>query len=489
MSAISRRFSMNPPRVLIPVFLLLFSLAPLSVSARIIGVPGTQPTIQAGINASSPGDTVLVQPGAYPEYIDFKGKNIVVGSLFLTTRDSTYIIQTKIDAGMRNTVVTFQSGETSAAELCGFTLTNGFSLSPYVGPLPKPNPGGGICCKNASPFLHHLIVDGNVSQIDGGGIYLENSNSMIEYSVIRNNRANGYGGAINIYKGDNKIKYCVIENNIGYGGSISCYLSTVLYFKNLIIGNKCDSGLEINTSDVNILNCTLANNRTPAINISYSDVNIINSIYWDDTTYHEEIFISRDNSHPERPISHVRIAYSDIIGGKNKVICVNDSLYYESNNINYDPLFNGDYSLSKNSPCIDSGTAFYKTGDSVVLDLKKGEYFGIAPDIGAFESNYALSVLDTTPVFDLSLSNFPNPFNTTTTINFSLVKPSYVRLSVYSITGQKVIDLLEKNLAAGNYQTQWNGRDESGKLVSSGVYFVRLDKGAETLTKRVVFMK
>jgi len=56
-----------------------------------INIPVDQPTIQAGINAASTGDTVLVQPGTYIENIDYNGKNITVASLFLTTQDTTYI--------------------------------------------------------------------------------------------------------------------------------------------------------------------------------------------------------------------------------------------------------------------------------------------------------------------------------------------------------------------------------------------------------------
>ena len=134
--------------------------------ARTIGVPGKAFTIQAGINAASAGDTVLVQPGRYLESIDFKGKDIVVGSLFLATRDSSYILDTIIDAEQENTVVTFQNGETSKAELCGFTITNGLSRGSV---MDSGNPGGGIYCYNASPYLHHLIVEGNESRLDGGG--------------------------------------------------------------------------------------------------------------------------------------------------------------------------------------------------------------------------------------------------------------------------------------------------------------------------------
>ncbi|MFA6471450.1 MAG: hypothetical protein WCU00_05345 [Candidatus Latescibacterota bacterium] len=185
-----------------------------SVSAKTINIPGNQSTIQAGIDAASPGDTVLVQPGRYLETIDFKGKDIVVGSLFLATRDTSYISNTIIDGQNINVAAVFKNGESDKAELCGFTVTNGHSTA--TSSNPQGNNGGGIYCLNSSPYLHHLIVDGNFSYLQGGGMYLEKSNSVIENCVIRNNRAVITGNAFYSMSGNNQIINCIINyNNVG----------------------------------------------------------------------------------------------------------------------------------------------------------------------------------------------------------------------------------------------------------------------------------
>ena len=104
---------------------ILLSIA-ISLSATTINVPADQATIQAGIDAAVDGDTVLVQPGTYVENINFSGKNIVVGSLYLTTQDTSYISQTVIDGNQSGSVVTFESGENSSSKLSGFTIQNGY---------------------------------------------------------------------------------------------------------------------------------------------------------------------------------------------------------------------------------------------------------------------------------------------------------------------------------------------------------------------------
>jgi hypothetical protein len=91
-------------------------------------------------------------------------------------------------------------------------------------------------------------------------------------------------------------------------------------------------------------------------------------------------------------------------------------------------------------------------------------------------------------VFALS-QNYPNPFNPSTKIGFDLPKPSFVSLDIYDVLGRKVSTLINEHLMAGSKQVQWNGRDNTGAEVASGVYFYRLQTGDHVEVKKMVLLK
>ncbi len=85
--------------------------------------------------------------------------------------------------------------------------------------------------------------------------------------------------------------------------------------------------------------------------------------------------------------------------------------------------------------------------------------------------------------------NYPNPFNPETRIRFDLTKPGKVELAIYDLTGRQVRLLLSESRAAGTYSVTWDGRDDQGKLVPSGIYFYRLKVGDAVQTRRMVFLQ
>ncbi|MCP4696362.1 MAG: hypothetical protein GY862_05895 [Gammaproteobacteria bacterium] len=181
-----------------------------------IGVPGDQPSIQAGIDAAADGDTVLVQPATYFENIRFNGKNITVQSA-----DGPET--TVIDGSKNGTVVTFD-GEGPGAKLHGFTITNGSGTYESFGHAYARGSfrGGGLFCNNSRITLEDLVVSGNFA-MDGGGIYCRNSSPVLINVTVTNNSAD-LGGGVHFYKSnpsfDNANRSNIYLNHAGSGNDL-----------------------------------------------------------------------------------------------------------------------------------------------------------------------------------------------------------------------------------------------------------------------------
>ncbi len=121
-------------------------------------------------------------------------------------------------------------------------------------------------------------------------------------------------------------------------------------------------------------------------------------------------------------------------------------------------------------------TAVYETGTAA------------APDFDFTFEEVANDPDDVNLVTELK-GNYPNPFNPTTHIEFSLKKAGNVELAIYNINGQKVRTLVSEEMEADNHKVTWNGKDDRGNSVSSGTYFYRLQTSETTQTKKMLMLK
>jgi hypothetical protein len=85
--------------------------------------------------------------------------------------------------------------------------------------------------------------------------------------------------------------------------------------------------------------------------------------------------------------------------------------------------------------------------------------------------------------------NYPNPFNPGTIINYVLPKSSLVTIKIYNILGQEVRTLVNSELQAGYYSVQWNGDNNFGRSVASGVYIYRVTAGKNIKTMKMMYLK
>jgi len=85
--------------------------------------------------------------------------------------------------------------------------------------------------------------------------------------------------------------------------------------------------------------------------------------------------------------------------------------------------------------------------------------------------------------------NYPNPFNPTTTIRFGLPEKSKVTLMIFSTTGERVSILVNENLPEGYYQVQWDGTNDSGTPVASGLYIYELKTGEKRIVRKMLLVR
>ncbi len=324
-----------------------------------IHVPGDYPTIQAGIDAASDGDTVLVADRTYTgegnKNLDFRGKDITVTS----ENGAEYCI---IDCEDDGRGFYFHSKETPDAVVDGFTIKNGWA-----------DRGGGIYCADSSPTIRNNIIIENFA-LDGGGIYCGNSsNATILSNVISSNTADNWGGGIAAHGSSSPI----ISNNVIAQNSAVLNPDTELEVGGGAISLDDDANAIIvnNTIDRNYTEYGVGGGILCGWNTSPIITNniIVNS------SKGVGIWVSSVGAHPV--LSHNDV-WNNTDGGYAGISPGIDD-------ISIDPFFvdaaNRDYHLSNWSPCIGKGIM---TGDVPTIDKdgnRRPNPPSSNPDIGAYE--------------------------------------------------------------------------------------------------------
>jgi hypothetical protein len=238
-------------------FIFVFFILLTFLAATIINVPDDQPTIQAGIDAATDTDTVLVAEGTYFENIDFIGKAITVASNFLIDADTLHIANTIINGSQPTdpdfgSVVTFATNEDTTSVITGFTLTEGSGTfyEAWNGTY-----GGGVFCNNSSPKIIYNIITNNHAEGSGGIDCSLNSSPIIMNNVISNNTSTAYdGGGIvfwnncNAFLDGNIISYNTSNRHCG---GMWIYNSSPILAGNIITGNLAgvvSGGIHIQTN-------------------------------------------------------------------------------------------------------------------------------------------------------------------------------------------------------------------------------------------------
>ena len=107
----------------------------------------------------------------------------------------------------------------------------------------------------------------------------------------------------------------------------------------------------------------------------------------------------------------------------------------------------------------------------------------------AFELTGGVTAAGDMPHRNALLPAYPNPFNPETTIRYELAARSHVTLRVYDVSGAVVRTLVDESKGAGSYALQWNGKDDHGSSVASGVYFYRITAGSFSDVRKMTLVK
>jgi len=288
----------------------------------------------------------------------------------------------------------------------------------------------------------------------------------------------------------------------GYNtGPYSVIMSNVEITDNSLTENEWPISISammiMDNIDLYLVNSTIGNNYSPgnggAVYLmgKNSNINIINSILYGDLP--SEIYI--DNEYSSSP-SSVTIQNSLIDGGYEEIqnpYPFNEVIWLDGN-LNENPYWYQEgvfpYMLTDNSPCIDTGTLALPDGIEVPeFDLAGNpRIYGEIIDMGVYEWQ-GVHTEDNQIFSSQNIRNFPNPFNPETTIQFDIMSSSHVILIIYNSKGQAIRRLTDAFYEKGSYSVIWDGLDDNGEPVGSGIYFYQLKTGDNVLRGKCVLLK
>ena len=423
-------------RKLFPAFSLVLALvlAGARVEAGAIHVPGDSPTIQGGIGMAGAGDSVLVAAGTYPEHVSLASNVAVIGAGAATT-----IID---GGGVAIDVV--RAVSVANARLQRFTVRGAVS----GGGLPG---GAGVFVNFPSSLvvIEDVIATGNDFGIAVFNAY-SRTGPQIRGCLVHGNNFFGISDP-----GNGDVAGCVIHGNLD-GIFISGNSAAPRIDRDTIWGNSRDGLNYWNDFAPTVTNSIFARNggygiheRAPG---TFVDPIVRFDLFWQNAAGN----------------------YFDVQTGlaRNTAAEIN-AMPNCSNNLVDDPLLcapPADFHLCADSPAIGAGQGGVTIG---------------ALGAGCGPCGIAAVVAAEAPPRALRLAARPNPFAPSTAVSFELETPGHATLRVYDANGRVVRTLADRDLAAGPWRFEWDGRTERGERAPAGIYLVDLRAGGVEITRKV----
>ncbi len=483
-------------------FVFLLFLATNSL-ARTWIVPADAPTIQAGIDSAVVGDTVLVRRGTYFEYgIELTPGVNLVGE-YPDQPENVVIDGRQLGRIMRCV------GYSEEFVIEGVTFTGGLA----AGPDPSDQWGGALLADNIRATIRNCVFRGNSALPfgQGGAVFIQDYWSPNFFDCSFDSNSADFGGAVRIR--DNArppFDGCRFSNNYAQsrGGALYIHdwvnVGSAAYFNDCdFVGNHAvlDGGvmfasygsaeftsclfadnftdyspyyarggaLYIDINSLRLRSCTFVGNRARVGSAIYAY-----NVYW---LMHNVIVANNICDGGAVYGANFNNTYdfrcNDIHGnpGGDWIGYIAQYLGTDGN-ISSDPHFCGSgfpdqpYHLQPGSPCLPEQTQCGLIGVSGLGCASSG----VGNDFEIPAAPYALKC-------------WPNPFNPVTTVSFEVERTQEIRLAVFDLRGGLVVILADRIFQPGPHEFVWGGRDAAGCALSSGEYFIHLDRcdGSETL--------
>lgn len=458
--------------------------------------PGSQAspwrTLQKAANTVRAGDVVMVANGTYAGFqvtadgtaaarIVFRagGSNVVINSRNSSTPDNVNLEGANY--------VTVEGFTVNDAERVGIRAVTATGIVIRGNRIQRSGLDGILTGYTPQIQILDNIVSGSEQE---HGIYVSNSNVASDNPVVRGNECfdnNQNGMQFNgdcWENGDGIISGAVIEENIVHHNNwkgfslISLQSSTIC--NNLVYENGLSAGAGgIHLADQP--NCGKPSNNNVVVN---------------NTVYEPRIACIRltNGSTANTIFNNVLVASSldrtiaDESGGNYIDTASNIRRTSKSG------LFvsSTDYHLAPSSPALNVGVGLYRNEEAPLADID-----GIARpqggrhDAGSFEKSTATPVGDTPAAGVVLEQNAPNPFGSTTRIAFGVDAnaQSRVSLEIFDAAGRRVRALVSDEVVSGKQTVGWDGRDDRGQAVASGVYFYRLTAPHGVVTRRMTLIR
>ncbi len=460
-------------------------------NSTLLRVPLDFASIGTALAVANSGDTVQIDCGTYIEHTLVVPSGVVI-------RSSTGLANcVTIDPGEEGVGVFIVDGN-SATTLDGLTITNarafggaalrgngsptvtdcaftnnrtlGFAAGGAVDLSGTPHfenceftnnqasSGGAVDCSGGS-FVDCVFASNTAGDLDGGAI--NGTVDLLERCTFEYNFAFLNGGAV--YACADTLRDCLFRNNgvasaHGTGGAVSLqcnsYVANCTFYWNSVAPASPDAGgaaLFISSGSSTITRTIIANSHTSG---EVPDVGVV----------------ACGGS------SSISVTCTNIygtVGSGDWVGCIS-GLNGSNGNISADPLFcdadSGDFALASASPSLNAACG------------RQGAF-----GLGCISTNVGP---ETFPSEVLLHQNVPNPFNPSTSISFDVpAAGAELRVAIYDVLGRVVRTLVNERVDAGTHAVRWDGTDDRGQRVSSGVYFCRLSSTHVHQSRKLLLLK